>query len=319
MTARAVRRIWLLVFGLVLVACVHRANAQETAPTPAAEPAGAVAVPPSPAEASLEAIEDPAAVPAATVSASHPLFRSYDSAAKLLERPVLEPFETMMSLFLTLRVDELGKVAEAVAVEPPLKGLSGIASQLAPRWVFNPARKGGKAAKTWATVVLSLEIDVRKPVFTNLSLTPVGKEDPLAVVCREGTGEEWLARFPRDIAPPEPDAVSVEDVDVLPVPKDFSWKASSARWSSRLTALLEVSPTGAVARLIPTGCSREALIFGWLRRSLTRFRIAPAQVSGKPVSSWLTLDATLEYELDSAKERGRRMVKKNLRGAPPDA
>jgi hypothetical protein len=43
---------------------------------------------------------------------------------------------------------------------------------------------------------------------------------------------------------------------------------------------------------------------------------AAKKEGGAPVSSWLALDATIQYTLDSVKERGKRSIKKNVRGVP---
>jgi hypothetical protein len=83
-----------------------------------------------------------------------------------------------------------------------------------------------------------------------------------------------------------------------------------------VTALVEVSPLGAVSRILPTG-DAEPLLVRWLKESAAKWKLTPGKAGGKPVASWMTLDATLDYTIDSAKKKAERSVKKNLRAIPP--
>jgi len=59
------------------------------------------------------------------------------------------------------------------------------------------------------------------------------------------------------------------------------------------------------------------LIF-WLRKITAGWRLSPATAGGKPVASWVSLDATLDYTIASAKKKGERSILKNLRGPRDD-
>lgn len=247
----------------------------------------------------------------------HPLFRPVETPAKMLEHPEPAAFESRATLFLSLHLDATGRVVEGAPVEPPLAQLAQAVTPLLAKWRFTPARRAGAIVATWATYGVDLSVSLEKPTFVTFNFVPVGKEDPLPVVTRESVGDAWLTRYPKEIAPADPGAFSIEDVDTLPVPEKSSWSFSSARIRSRVTALVEVTELGTVRRIVPTGTA-EPLLIAWLRQATPRWKLSPATEKGKPVSSWMVLDATLEYTVDSAKEKGKRSLKKNLRGVPAE-
>ena len=76
-----------------------------------------------------------------------------------------------------------------------------------------------------------------------------------------------------------------------------------------------MSGLGSVKRVVPVG-PYEPLILRWIRESAKGWILTAAKKGGAPVSSWLALDATIEYSLGSVKERGKRSIKKNIRGVP---
>jgi hypothetical protein len=261
----------------------------------------------------VEALPDPVRPPLAEVPYVHPLFRALDEPPKLLERPNPADLETRVPLALTAHVLETGKVSEIVAVEPPLKAFLTPLPGLAPRWRFSKPTKGGQPVSTWATVVLELAVDLEKGIFTAFQLEPLRKDDPLATVVRESpAGDDWMSAYPTAIDPPDPGAVSVEDLDALPSAEKTSWSFDATRQRARMTALVEISPQGTVSRVLPTG-EAEPLLVRWLRESAARWKLSPGVAGGQPVASWMTLDATLDYTIDSAKKKGERTIKKNIR------
>lgn len=307
-TIGPVIRLSIRLAALVALLAGADARAQAPAPTPVPVAPGTVVLRP------IEAIPDIFPLQPAELPYVHPLFRPLDEPAKLVERPALEDLETRVWLFVTAKVGADGRVVEGSAVEPPLAGLTVPLPSLYPRWRFTPARKGGVPVVTWATYAAELNVSLEKGAFTAFSLVPVGKEDPLPRVVPEPSGEEWMLAYPKDVTPAEPGVVSIEECDVLPAPDAVKWKFESARARSRLTALVQIGETGQVARVIPTGETAEPLLALWLRKNAAAWKLTPAMAAGKPVSSWLTLDATLEYTIDSAKKKAERVVKKNLRG-----
>lgn len=280
-------------------------------------PRGLAAQQPATASAqTVEALPDPARLAPATVPYVHPLFRKVDQPAKLIERPVATDFETKVLLALSLRIEEDGRVTDAQAVEPPVKGLSAPLPGLIPRWKFEPAKKDGRAVRTWATYGLDLAVEIESAAFAAFTLQPVGQDEPLANVPVEAPGDQWMLRYPREVTPKDASVVSIEDVDFLPAPKKASWDWDSTRLRSRVTALVLVGASGKVASLVPTGPTLESALVAWLRQMSPAWRISPALAGGQAVESWMSLDATLEYELNNAKEKAKRMFKKNLRGSP---
>jgi hypothetical protein len=305
-----VRRSVFLATLVVLLGNAH-ARAQAPAPTPVPVAPGTVVRRP------IEAIPDTTYLQPAELSYAHPLFRPLDQPATLLERPPLEDLETRVWLFVTVKVGVDGRVVEGAAVEPPLTGLTAPLPGLFPRWRFTPAKKGDAPVVTWATYGANLNVQLEKGVFSAFNLVPVGKEDPLPRVVPELPGDEWMRAYPKEVTPPEPGVVSIEDCDVLAAPDSNKWKFESTRTQSRLTALVQVLETGQVGRIIPTGEADEPLLLVWLRKNAATWKLTPAMWGGKPVPSWMTLDATLEYTIDSAKKKAEQVVKKNLRGPKP--
>ena len=270
----------------------------------------------APAPRPVEVLPDAMRLTPAEVAYVHPLFRSVDEAPKLAERTNPPDLETHQPLVLAVHLLETGRAAEAVPIEPPLKNLAAPLAALVPRWRFAPAKKGGQPVPTWATYSLDLAISLEKAVFVAFTLEALRKDDPLVPTIRDTSGDVWMARYPHDVEPKDPAAVSIEDVDVLPSPEKTPWSFDAARTRVRTTALVEVSEQGAVTRFLPTG-ETEPLLGIWLKQVASKWRFTPALSGNRPVSCWMTLDATLDYTLDSAKKKGERVVKKNLRSTPP--
>lgn len=264
----------------------------------------------------VEALPDPVRPALAEVAYAHPLFLALEEPPKVLERPNPVDLETRVPLVLVARVLDTGKVSELALVEPPLKAFATPLPALAPRWRYAIPRKGGKPAATWATQVLELNVSLEKPVFSVFQFEALKKDDPLAKMFRENAGDEWMARYSAAIDPKDAEAVSVEELDALPAAEKTPWSFDATRQRGRITALVEVSAQGAVSRVLPTG-DAEPLLVRWVRESAAKWKLSPAKSGGKPVASWMTLDATLDYTIDSAKKKGERSVKKNLRALPP--
>jgi hypothetical protein len=263
----------------------------------------------------VEALPDPVRPALAEVAYLHPLFLALEEPPKVVERPNPVDLETRVPLALAARVLETGKVSELVAVEPPLKAFTTPLAALAPRWRYAVPKRGGQPAPTWATQILELNVSLEKPVFSAFQLEPLKKDDPLARIFRESSGDEWMARYPAAIDPKDAEAVSVEELDALPAAEKTPWSFDATRQRGRISALVEVSATGAVSRVLPTG-DAEPLLVRWVRASAAKWKLSPGKAGGKPVASWMTLDATLDYTIDSAKKKGERPVKKNLRAVP---
>jgi hypothetical protein len=264
----------------------------------------------------VEALPDPVRPALAEVAYAHPLFLVLEEPPKVLERPNPVNLETRVPLVVTARVLDTGKVSELALVEPPLKAFATPLPALVPRWRYAGPKKGGKPAATWATQVLELNVSLEKPVFSTFQLEPLKKDDPLVKVFRENAGDEWMSRYPAAIDPKDAEAVSVEELDAPPAAEKTPWSFDATRQRGRVTALVEVSATGTVSRVLPTGDS-EPLLVRWVRESAAKWKLSPGRAGGKPVASWMTLDATLDYTIDSAKKKGERSVKKNLRALPP--
>jgi len=263
----------------------------------------------------VEALPDVARLTPAEVAFVHPLSRALDDAPKLAERTNPPDLATRQPLLFTVHLLETGRVAEAFPVEPALKAFATPLPALVPRWRFTPAKKGGQPVPTWATYGIDLAISLEKAAFTAFTLEPIRKDDPLVATVPDTTGDAWMARYPREIDPKDPAAVSIEDVDVLPSPEKTPWSLDASRARARVTALVEVSEQGMVNRFLPTG-ETEPLLGLWLKAFAAKWRFTPAVSGGRPVSCWMALDATLDYTLDSAKKKSERVVKKNLRATP---
>lgn len=218
-------------------------------------------------------------------------------------------------LVVAVRIDETGRVSEAVAPEPPLRALGAAAQAQAPRWLFKPAKKDGQPVHCWGTYGVDVDVELEDLVWTAFNLVPIGRDDPLPDLVKERPGDAWITRYPAAISPPDAGVFSVEEVDLLPMPDKVPLKFESAPLKSRLLALVEVSALGAVTRVVPVG-PHEPLILRWVRQSAKGWSLTPAKKRGGAVASWLALDATIDFTLGSVRQQGKRSIKKNLRGAP---
>lgn len=263
----------------------------------------------------LEAIPDPARVPAAEVPFVNPLWQELESPATLKgPLPKLEDFAASSMLVVAVRIDETGRVSEGVAPEPPLRALGAAAQAQAPRWIFKPAKKDGQPVHCWGTYGVDVEIELEDTAWSAFSLAPVGREAPLPDLAPELQGDAWITRYPSAVSPPDPGVFSVEEVDVLPMPDKAPLKIESAPQKSHLLALVEVSSLGTVKRIVPVG-TYEPVILAWIRQSAKGWALTPAKKGGAPVASWLALDATVDYAIGSVRQQGKRSIKKNVRGA----
>ncbi len=264
----------------------------------------------------LETIPDPARIPPAEVPFVNPLWQDLEAPAALKGPvPKLKDLDAASTLIVGVRIDETGKVSEAVAPEPPIRALGAAVQAQAPRWIFKPAKKDGQPVRCWGTYGVDVEVELEDAVWSAFNLVPIGRDDPLPALGKELPGDTWISRYPAAIVPPEPGVFSVEDVDFLPMPDKVQLRFESTPLKSRALALVEVSGLGTVKRVVPVG-AYEPFILRWIRESAKGWILTAATKGGAPVSSWLALDTTIEYSLGSVKERGKRSIKKNIRGAP---
>ena len=264
----------------------------------------------------LETIPDPARIPAAEVPFVNPLWQELEAPAALKGPvPKLKDLEAASTLIVGVRIDETGKVSEAVAPEPPLRALGAAAQAQAPRWIFKPAKKDGQPVRCWGTYGVDVEVELEDAVWSAFNLVAVGRDDPLPALGKEFPGDTWISRYPAALVPPEPGVLSVEDVDFLPMPEKVPLKFESTPLKSRALALVEVTGLGTVEARRPGRAVRAAHPPLGPRE---REGVGPdgREEGGRPVTSWLALDTTIEYSLGSVKERGKRSIKKNLRGVP---
>jgi hypothetical protein len=268
------------------------------------------------APAPVESIPDPARIPPAEVPFVNPLWQPLDApAAPKGPPPRLEDLQTKASLVVGIRIDDTGKVSEAVAPEPPLRALGAAAQAQAPRWTWQPAKKDGQPVRCWGTYGVDLEVELEDATWTSFVARPVGKEDPLPAIAKEFSEERWILRYPAAVTPAEVGVFSVEEVDYLPMPEKVPLKVESTTLKARLLALVEVSGLGTVKRIVPVG-TYEPLVLQWVREGAKAWTFTAARRDGAPVASWLALDASFEYSLDSVKERSKRSIRKNVRGVP---
>ncbi len=301
--------------GLVLLLS-SLARAQDATPPPA--PLPETVVPPGDASkprASLERIPDTVKLFPVEIPYVHPLYREIETPAKIVEVAAPTDYEGPASLVVAVKIDGEGKVLDAQAVEPPVRGLANSIPALFPKWKFIGARKNIQPMGTWVSIAFELEIQVEKGAITSAALAPVGRDEPLPQLVPERVGEEWIARYPKSLEPPEPGFISIEEVSVLPSPDKVKWDFDASKQSTRVTALVRISELGQVTRFVPTG-ELDPFLVTWVRGATARWKVTPATLKGRPVESWATFSATLSYTLDNAKQKSLRSIKKNLRGTP---
>ena len=145
-------------------------------------------------------------------------------------------------------------------------------------------RRAASPSSTWATVSSISPSRSRRPSSAPSARAAAQGRPARRGLPRDRRATTWMARYPAAIDPKDPEAVSVEELDALPVAEKTPWSFDATRQRAHLTALVEVSAQGTVSRVLPTG-DAEPLLVRWLRQSAAKWKLAPGLSGGAPVAS----------------------------------
>jgi len=181
-------------------------------------------------------------------------------------------------------VDGNGVCQRLVLLRGPWTGLGAELQAAFTTTPFTPGRSFGGPVATWMPAIVDLRgrIDGGRVLTIQVSLPD--PEAPYAVDPLPTPSAE-----PHDLAR---QAVPVERLDQLPVPKRFRARINARTWRENVRFLAEVGASGKVERVVFLACPDG--LRGWLLASLTGWSFHPAEGASGPVKAWGLVEATLE-------------------------
>jgi hypothetical protein len=212
-------------------------------------------------------------------------------------KPVFTEFTIVAPFFGTMRVDRAGRVTQSKRVRDPVPSLTPDTMKSLGRWAFEPARRGGQPAETWAGVRVDLSIEVRPPKLEQITMTPVTSSTPIPAPFEWTSDAVWYDSLKPSV--PSDGTVPIEEVDTPPNPKKTPWYADSFRGPFSCRLWVKVSAAGHIEKVIPIQVSDPVLI-AYFRHELPLWPVRPARLQGQPVESWneLALSGTVGYSIE---------------------
>jgi hypothetical protein len=268
------------------------------AATPAPQPtvsAADVALPlPTPIAPTALRIRDLPSITVEKLSADNPYGRAVDTSAALPQKLVFVDAETLAPFFLSVHVDAAGRPLSVRRDRDPVPSLAAETLKSVSKWTFTPARKGGQPVDCWGAYRVDLQVEIRSPKITQMTLTAVTPSTPIAKPFDWKPEADWFES--RHIAAPEDGSVALDQVDIAPMPQKTPWSGDSYKgpFSARYWVL--VDKTGRITRAVPIEIS-DPVLFAYLRKAMAGWLLKPAQAGGTPVDSWneLVLGGTISY------------------------
>ncbi len=269
------------------------ATAPEAAPSPSAAPTPGL--PAGPAAAPAVRIVDSPTVWVAKLPSENPYGSVADAPATL---PAKLPFAdaTMPAgLFVSVRVDATGKPISVRRDRDPIPSLAAETMKSIQRWTIVPARRSGQAVDTWGAYRLELAVEIDSPKITQMMMMPVTPTTPLPSPFSWPAEADWL----ESRRPPAPSdgTVSILEVDTAPIPQKTPWSADSYKGPFSVKYWILVDKTGRITRAIPIEVSDPALL-PYFRKAMASWTMKPAQSKGAPVESWNDLVVSGQITFD---------------------
>jgi len=276
----------------LLAAARLAAQAPAATPAPPTPGAAASAVPVAPSK-----LSDAPAVTTLTLPSENPFGATLEAPALPPPKPVFNEFTVVAPFFGAMRVDRAGRVTQSKRVRDPIPSLTPDTKKSLDRWVFEPARKGGQPAETWASVRVELAVEVRPPKLEQITLTPVTPSTPIPTPFEWAQDSAWYESL--NAPAPTDGTVLVEQVDAPPNPKKTPWYADSFKGPFSCRLWVKVNAAGHIEKVIPIQVSDPVLI-SYFRHELPLWPVRPARAKGQPVESWneLAMSGTVGYSIE---------------------
>jgi hypothetical protein len=274
-------------------------------PAPAAAPApeptvsaADVALPlPTPIAPTALRIRDLPSIMVEKVPTDNPYGKAVEVPAALPQKLVFVDAETLAAFFLSVHLDAAGRPLSVRRDRDPVPSLAAETLKSVSRWTFAPARKGGQPVDTWGAYRIDLQVEIRAPKITQMTLTPVAPSAPVPKPFDWKPEADWLEG--RHIAAPDDGSVPIDQVDTAPIPQKTPWSGDSYKGPFTARYWVLVDKTGRITKAIPLELS-EPVLFAYLRKAMGGWVLRPAQSAGAPVDSWneLVLGGTVSYSDD---------------------
>ncbi|HKD18796.1 MAG TPA: hypothetical protein VKG23_13170 [Thermoanaerobaculia bacterium] len=278
-------------------------------PTPAAPPAVPAAAPapeptasaadvalplPTPIAPTALRIRDLPSITVEKLPAENPFGKAVEIPAALPQKLAFVDAETPASFFLSVHVDAAGRPLSVRRDRDPIPSLAAETLKSVSRWTFAPARKGGQPVDSWGAYRMDLQVEIRSPKITQMTLTPIAPSAPIPKPFDWKPEVDWLES--RHVAPPDDGSVPIEQVDIAPLPQKTPWSGDSYRGPFTARFWVLVDKTGRITKAIPIEIS-DPVLLAYLRKAMGAWLLRPAQSGGAPVDSWneLVLGGTISY------------------------
>ena len=277
------------------------APAAVSAATPTPEPtvsAADVALPhPTPIAPSALRIRDLPSITVEKLPPDNPFGKAVDVPATLPQKLAFVDAETLAGFFLSVHVDPAGRPSSVRRDRDPIPSLAAETLKSVSRWTFAPARKGGQPVDSWGAYRVDLQVEIRSPKITQMTLTPIAPSTPIPKPFEWKTEADWLEG--RHVPPPDDGSVPIEQVDNAPIPQKTPWSGDSYKGPFTARYWVLVDKTGRITRAIPIEIS-DPVLLAYLRKAMGAWLLRPAQSAGAPVDSWneLVLGGTISYSDD---------------------
>lgn len=256
------------------------------------------------------AVPVPVELPA--IASYNPFATAASSGPAVVSMPLREKFTGTFPVSVAAYVDSNGVCQRLVLLRGPWTGLGAELQAAFAETTFTPGRSFGGPVATWLPAVVDLRgrIDEGRVLTIQVSLpdpeTPPAVEPPPAPSAEK-----------RDLAL---QAVPVERLDQLPVPKRFRARVNERTWRESVRFLAEVGTSGKVERVVFLACPDG--LRAWLLASLSGWSFRPAQGATGPVKAWGLVDATVQVVVDDLSADALRVGRETLyprADAPPAA
>ena len=273
-------------------------------PTPAAAPtpepaasAADIGLPlPTPIAPTALRIRDLPSITVEKLPADNPFGKTVEVPAALPQKLVFADAEILAAFFLH-HVDPAGRALSVRRDRDPVPSLAAETLKSVSRWTFAPARKGGQPVETWGAYRVDLQIEIRSPKITQMTLTPVAPSAPVPKPFEWRPEAEWLDS--RHVPAPDDGSVSIDQVDTAPIPQKTPWSGDSYKGPFTARYWVLVDKTGRITKGIPIEIS-DPVLLAYLRKAMGGWLLRPAQTGGAAVDSWneLVLGGTVSYSDD---------------------
>jgi hypothetical protein len=278
-------------------------GAAAAAPVTAVSPeptvsAADVALPlPTPIAPTALRIRDLPSITVEKLPADNPFGKTVETGAALPPKLAFQDATVPAAFFLSVHVDPTGKPLSVRRDRDPIPSLAAETLKSVSRWTFAPARKGGQPVDTWGAYRIDLQVEIRSPKITQMTLTPVAPNAAIPKPFEWRPDAEWLDG--RHVAAASDGSVPIDQVDTAPIPQKTPWSADSYKGPFTAKYWVLVDKTGKITRAVALEIS-DPVLLNYIRTTMTGWALRPAQSAGAAVDSWneLVLGGTVSYSDD---------------------